>query len=426
MKSEDEVKRKLALLRIYNTMSGEVEPFKPRGGPKIKMYTCGPSTYRRPHTGNYRTFLFEDILQRYLEYSGFVVVRLITLTDVEDKTLTEAKERKISVDKLTQKNEEVFFRDAELLKMKKFNFIARSSTSVDQAVELIKTLLKKGYAYPHVHEGRINYYFNPLRFQDFGKLAKIDLTEWPVKKRRYHKDTYPGLRWNKGDFILWHGYREGDKVHWNTEIGEGRPAWNIQDTAMVTKHLGFRIDVACGGVDNLVRHHDYNIAVTEAISEKNFSSYWMHGEHLFVDGKKMSKSRGNVIYPNDLIEKGYTGEQIRFFLIYGHYRKRLNFTWKEFERAIKKLKSFRKIVNELKKTETKQSSKKAVTIIRNLFMNFEKNMNNDLNVKTAFDQLISEFSKLNTIRKNGELSSKDASTAFANLQKVDGVLQVIF
>jgi cysteinyl-tRNA synthetase len=407
-------------------MSGKIESFKPRDKTKIEMSTCGPSTYRRPHIGNYRTFLFEDILQRYLEYLGFDVIRLITLTDIEDKTLTEAKERKISIKKLTQKNEEIFIRDIELLKMKKLEFIARSSTSVDQAVKLIKTLLKKGYAYPHVHEGRKNYYFNTLRFHDFGKLAKIDLTDWPAKKRRYHKDTYPGMRWNKGDFILWHGYREGDEVFWNTEIGKGRPAWNIQDAAMTTKHLGFIIDVACGGVDNLFRHHDYNIAVTEAISEKTLSFYWMHGEHLLVDGKKMSKSRGNVIYPNDLIEKGYTKEQIRFFLIYGHYRKKLNFTYQEFERSIEKLKSFRNMVNKLRKTKGKYSSKKADTIIKNMFKNFETKMNNDLNVRSAFDQLKSEFCKLNTIRDNGKLSSRDSSIALANLKKVDEVLQVIF
>ncbi len=410
------------LLKVFNTLSRKIEPFKPREDRKVKMYTCGPSIYRQPHIGNYRTFLFEDILQRYLEYLGYDVVRLLTFTDIEDKAIAEAEKEKVSIKELTQRNADTFFADAKLLKIKSPTFNPRSSTTVDQAVKLIKILLEKGYAYWY----KGNVYFDPLRFKEFGKLSKLDMSRWPKKKRRFHKDTYPGMPWNMGDFILWHGYKEGDKVYWNTEIGKGRPAWNVQDGAMVTKHLGFVTDIACGGIDNLVRHHDYTIAVVEGVSGREFAQYWFHGAHLFVDGKKMSKSRGNVHYPKDLIKMGYKKKHIRFFLIHGHYRKRLNFTFKKLKKTSQKLDTFKNMVDNLQKTKSAESSEKAEKLVGEIVINFERNMNNNLNVKAASDDLFRVVSRLNTLKNQGKLSSKDARIAVINLQKVDCVLQIIF
>jgi cysteinyl-tRNA synthetase len=334
------------LLCLYNTLTRKADPFKPLEDMLVKMYTCGPSTYQRAHIGNYRTFLYEDILQRYLEYLGYTVTRLITLTDVEDKAISEAKKEWLSVAELTQRNEAEFFRDFELLKIKVPDHTVRASNVVNQSVALIKTLMKKGYAYRYPHEDVENVYFDPLKFGGFGKLAHLDMSKWPRKKRRFHIDTYPGSPWNKGDFVLWHGCKKGESVCWDTEIGTGRPAWNIQDAAMVTKHLGFAIDVACGGIDNLVRHHDYTLAVTEAISGRTFARFWLHGAHLLVDGKKMSKSRGNVYYPADLMAKGFREDHVRFFLIYGQYREKLNFTWEKLAETSRKLDALKSMVQD--------------------------------------------------------------------------------
>ncbi len=410
------------MLKVFNTLTRKTEPFKPRENRKVKMYTCGPSIYRQPHIGNYRTFLFEDILQRYLEYLGYDVVRLLTFTDIEDKALAEAAKEKVSIKELTQKNADTFFADAELLKIKSPTYSPRSSTTVDQVVKLIKILLEKGLAYWY----KGNVYFDPLKFNEFGKLSKLDMSRWPKKKRRFHKDTYPGMPWNMGDFILWHGYKARDKVYWNTEIGKGRPAWNVQDGAMVTKHLGFVIDIACGGIDNLARHHDYTIAVVEGVSGKEFAYYWFHGAHLFVDGKKMSKSKGNVYYPKDLIKMGYKKEHIRFFLIYRHYKKPLNFTLKKLKKTSQKLDTFKNMVDNLQKTKPAESSEKAKKLVGNILESFERNMNNDLNVKAAFDDLFKVVLKLNTLRNQSKLDSEDARIAFINLQKIDRVLQIIF
>jgi cysteinyl-tRNA synthetase len=393
---------------------------------RVKMYTCGPSTYQRAHIGNYRTFLYEDVLQRYLEYLGYTVTRLITLTDVEDKAIAEAEKERLSVEELTQRNEAVFFQDFKLLKIKVPDYTVRASTVVDQAATLIKTLVDEGYAYWHRHEGAENAYFDPLKFKGFGKLAHLDMSKWPRRKRRFHLDTYPGTPWNRGDFVLWHGCKKGESVCWDTEIGKGRPAWNIQDAAMVTKHLGFTIDVACGGVDNLVRHHDYTLAVAEAVSGKVFARFWLHGAHLLVDGKKMSKSRGNVYYPADLLAKGFREDHVRFFLIYGQYRERLNFTWEKLAETSRKLDAFKGMVKDLEKAEAADSSEKATKLANSIVSGFEACMDDNLGVKAAFDELFSVVSALHALVKQGELGLEEAKAAVANLKKVDSVLRVVF
>jgi cysteinyl-tRNA synthetase len=411
------------LLNLYNTLTQKTEPFTPAEDMQVKMYTCGPSTYQPAHIGNYRTFLFEDILQRYMEYLGYNIKRLMTLTDVEDKAIDQAKKENLTVEELTQKNEKVFFKDFELLKIKKPDYPVRASTAVDQAINLISKLLDSGYAYFYTYNGEKNVYFNPLRFKGFGKIAHLDMSKWSKKKRRFHKDTYPGTPWNKGDFVLWHGYKKGD-VFYQTPIGGGRPAWNIQDAAIVTKQLGFTIDVGCGGIDNLVRHHDYTLAVAEAVSGKQFSRYWLHGGHLFVEGKKMSKSKGNVYYPSALLAKGFSGSQLRFFLIYSPYRKKLNFTLDKFVQTTQKLNSFKNMVSELQNTKTFNQTETQQGIISKITSDFESKMNNDLDVKSAFDYLTETIMKLHAIRTS--LSSKDIKNLLNALKKVDSVLQCIF
>ena len=391
------------------------------------MYSCGPSIYMLPHIGNYRTFIFEDLLQRYLEYSGYRVTRLITVTDIEDKALAEAEKEKTSWKKLTERNTETFLQDIRLLKMAFPTYAAKSSTSIDQAVTIIKALLARGFAYWHKHEGRRNVYYAPPKFEHFGKLSKLDMSKWPRKKRRFHMDTYPGTPWNRGDFILWHGFRPGDKAYWNTAIGRGRPSWNVQDAAMITKHLGDTVDIACGGVDNLVRHHDYTIAVAESFTGKRLAHYWLHAKHLLVDGKKMSKSKGNIIYLQDLIEKGYSRDHIRFVLLRTHYRKRLNFTITELKTTGQKLDALRKMVFGIQSIETTTAtSEEAEKLVGDIISKFETNMNDNLDVETAFDEILRILSRLDSLARNRKLSLKDSSLAIASLRRIDEVLQVIF
>ena len=413
------------MLKLFNSLTRRIEPFTPLDDGKVKMYTCGPSMYQRPHIGNYRTFLFEDILQRYLEYSGYSVLRLMTLTDVEDKAIAEAKKEGVSLEELTSRNEAQLFKDFELLRIKVPNYTVRASTDVTQSAKLVKTLVQKGYAYWHAHEGRRNVYFEPLKFQGFGKLAHLDMDNWPKQKRRFHRDTYPGTPWNRGDFILWHGCDEGD-VCWETEIGKGRPAWNIQDAAIVTEHLGFSVDIAAGGIDKLVRHHDYTLAVAEAVSNQKLANFWVHGAHLFVEGSKMSKSKGNVFYPEDLAARGYRGDQVRFFLINRHYRKRLNFSYKKLDAASRRLGAFKKMVQNLRNAESNNPNVKAKKLLCAIVPNFEDAMNDDLNVKGAFDCLFDIVSKLDSLNEKGRLSAQEAKFALEELERVNRVLKIVF
>jgi cysteinyl-tRNA synthetase len=411
------------MLKLYNSLNRKIEPFKPLEGKEVKMYTCGPSTYQRAHIGNYRTFLFEDILQRYLEFLGYNVKRLMTLTDIEDKAIAQTKKDNITVEELTRKNEAVFFKDFEILKIKKPDLAVRASTAIDQATKLIAQLVEKGTAYWYIYKGAKNIYFAPLKFKDFGKLAHLDMRKWPKKKRRFHKDTYPGTPWNLGDFVLWHGCKEDD-VCYQTSIGSGRPAWNIQDAAIVTTHLGFTVDLGCGGSDNLVRHHDYTLAVAEAVSGKQFSRYWLHGGHLLVEGKKMSKSKGNVYYPGDLLAKGVSGGQLRFFLIYGPYRKKMNFTFEKLAQASEKLNSLRCMISGLEETKSTIKTEKQDTLTSRIVSDFENHMNNNLDVKSAFDSLYETTVELYEMKQS--LNSKEIKNVLNGLRRIDSVLQCIF
>ena len=414
------------MLRLHNNLTRKTESFKLAQDKTVKMYTCGPSTYQRSHIGNYRTFLFEDILQRYLEYSGYKVTRLITLTNIEDKAIAYAETAGVSVEELTNRNEAIFFKDFEQLRIKRPDYTVRASTIVNQAAKLIKVLLEKGIAYKYTFDSAENVYYDPPKFLGFGKLAHLDMKKWPKTKRRFHLDTYPGMPWNRGDFILWHGCKAGDKVCWDTDIGRGRPAWNIQDAAMVTKHMGSTVDVACGGIDNLVRHHDYTIAVAEGVSGKQFARFWLHSAHLFADGKKMSKSIGNVYYPEDLTVKGYRSDHVRFFLIYGYYSKRMNFTFKKLDETSKKLDHFKSMVQSIEAAKLSNPSSSGKGLADSVTSSFEQCMDNDLQVKTAFDTLYNVVGKLYRLLEKGKLSSSDATKTIEGLKKVDSVLQVIF
>ena len=392
------------------------------------MFTCGPSIYQLPHIGNYRTFVFEDILHRYLEYLGYNVERVLTITDVEDKALAEAEKQNMPLKKLTDGNVKQFIAELKKLKVKLPDYMQRSSATVEQAVNVIEALLEKGYAYWYTHNGRRNVYFDPLKVEGFGKLFRLDLTKWPKQKKRFHRDTYTGNRWNKGDFILWHGYREGDKVHWDTKIGKGRPSWNIQDPAMIPETFGFKADIWCSGIDSTYRHHDYIIAVVESLTGNPFVRYWLHAAHLIFEGEKMSKRKGNIKYPRDLLETECVWNHIRFFFVYGHYRRELNFAFKDYNKVCKLLRSFRKMVKKLDVAEgsEQKSDATAKQLVKKINLDFEEHMNNDLQVKAALDSLFETVSSLVALKEKQMLSANDSKEAIEKLKAIDYVLQAIF
>ncbi len=415
------------MLKLYNTLTRKLEVFEPQEKGKVKLVTCGPSIYQLPHIGNYRTFVFEDIIHRYLEYLGYKVTRVMTITDVEDKALAESEKQNIPLKKLTDTNVKQFVDELKKLKVKLPDYLQRSSETVEKAVNLIEILLKKGYAYWYTHEGRNNVYFDALKFDDFGKLFRLDMSKWPKTKKRFHQDTYPGTRWNRGDFILWHGYKDGDKVYWDTKIGKGRPSWNIQDPAMIPPEFDLEADIWCSGIDSTYRHHDYIIAIVESITGKPAVHYWLHAAHLFFEGEKMSKRKGNIKYPRDLIETQCVWNHIRFFFIYGHYRQKLDFAFNKYNRICKMLRTFREMVKQLGVTiNQKESTAQAKMLVEKIKTDFETRMNNDLQVKDAFDSLNITVSKLVELKEQNMLSDKDSEKAIEELKAIDYVIQTIF
>jgi cysteinyl-tRNA synthetase len=320
------------------------------------------------------------------------------------------------VKELTEENIKVFFRDMKLLKMRMPDYLPRASEAVDEAVEIIRELLSRKIAY--WHQG--NVYFDPLKYARFGELYGLDMTRWPEGRKRFHKDTYPGMRWNLGDFILWHGDKGGD-LSWDTPIGRGRPSWNIQDSSVILKHYHGTLSLYCGGIDNLFRHHDYTRAIIESVRPYPMARFWLHGHHLMVEGQKMSKSKGNIYYIEDLIEDGYTAEEVRFFLIYGHYRKELNYTKKKMRSAAEKLRNLKRKTKAINR-KADPTSKVDRKMAKRVKDGFTREMDDDLNVERAFDQLYESIEEI----KVETLKPATASGLIEGLRKVDEVLRVLF
>lgn len=404
------------MLKLFNTSGKKREVFRPVNGSLVTIFTCGPSVYQRSHIGNFRTFLFEDILVRYLLYSGYKVRRGMNFTDIEDKAIDEASKQKMSVRRLTDRNIREFIGEMELLRMRRPDYLPRASESVNEAVDIIEKLLEIGIAYRY----KESIYFDPLKVRGFGRLYGLDMKRWPKRKRRFHKDTYPGVRWNLGDFILWHGYRKGDRDYWDTPLGRGRPSWNVQDPAMVVRYFDETLSAYCGGADNLFRHHDYSMAILEAVRPFPMAAFWLHCQHLQVNGQKMSKSKGNIHYTDTVLKKGYGADELRFFLMYGHYRDILSYSDAAMETAALRLRELKRSVGRIKaKAGERGSGGKEAERIRAVFA---REMDNDLDVKKACDGLHDALSEVDI----GNLKRGEASGIIRALREIDEVLKVIF
>ncbi|MBN2159975.1 MAG: class I tRNA ligase family protein [Spirochaetes bacterium] len=409
------------MLELYNTMSRSQEVFRPRRKGVVKIFTCGPSIYRRPHIGNYRTFIYEDILVKYLEYLGYEVGRALPLTDIEDKTILEAIRKRKKIDELTADVEKIFMSESRSLGIRLPRKAERASHCVDCSARIIKKLIDTGHAYRH---GR-DIFFDPRTYREFGKLFRLDMSRWPKRKIRFRRDTYNGNRWNLGDFILWHGYREGDIKWWDTVIGRGRPSWNIQDPSVIIQRLGPEIDINCGGIDNIYRHHDYNIAIVESYSGRRYANYYLHGQHLVVEGKPMSKSRGNILYPDNVYRKGCTAAGLRYFLFYTHYRKKLNFTRERFKASCERIGVFRAMSQRLMRPRLSaaDADPRVGEAVRGVRREFEKGMNNDLNIGAAFDGMFAMLLKLDSLKDS--ITASDARELRKIMSDIDAVAGVI-
>jgi len=333
----------------------------------------------------------------------------MTLTDVEDKAIQEAKARKMSLRELTEENIQKFVQEMNQLRMKAPSILSRASEAIEEIVTIIENLTGRGIAYRQ----NGNVYYDPLKYPYFGELFGLDMRRWPKKKRRFHKDTYPGMRWNLGDFILWYGEDKTGEVLWETRIGKGRPSWNVQDAGLVYKYFDESLSFYCGGIDNLIRHHDYTRAILESLRPYPMAKFWLHGEHLVAEGQKMSKSKGNTLYTDDVLIQGYSNQELRFFLMYCHYRNKLNYTRKAMLKAAEELRVFKKTIAKVveKAKGAERTDQTAGDQIRRVF---SERMDDDLGVKDAFDgvsALLSEVYLTSIMRENGIFYSESLINA---------------
>ncbi|MEW5923839.1 MAG: cysteine--tRNA ligase [Candidatus Zixiibacteriota bacterium] len=406
-------------LRLTNTMTRKQEEFAPIEDRHVRMYTCGPTVHDFAHIGNFRTYMFEDLLRRYLKYKGYKVTQVMNLTDIDDKTIRKSRELGISLDEYTSKYKKAFFEDIDTLRIERAEHYPEATTHVDEMVEMVMTLIKKGLAY----EVEGNYYYPISKFPDYGKLSHIDL-EGLKPGARVASDEYE--KESISDFALWKAWDENDgNVFWETELGKGRPGWHLECSAMSMKYLGETFDIHTGGVDNIFPHHENEIAQSEGATGKTFANLWLHSEHLIVDGRKMAKSLNNFFTLREVIEKGYSAIAVRYALLSTHYRQQLNFTFERIEAAANALERYTDFYNNLVDFPGGQSSGEADAYIDKLISGFEASLDDDLNISAALAEVFDFIRDINRLKAENKLSADERDRALEALKKIDTVLDFL-
>jgi cysteinyl-tRNA synthetase len=407
-------------IRFFNSLTRQKEKFIPIEEGKVKMYTCGLTVYDFGHVGNFRAFIFEDLLRRWLEYQGFKVTQAMNLTDVDDKAINGARKNGVPLKEYTERYAKAFFEDVETLNIEKAEYYPKATEHIPEMVALITKLMEKGYAYKG-EDGSI--YYDISKFKDYGKLANIKVENLKlgarVKVDEYGKDEAQ-------DFALWKAWSEEDgDVFWETRFGKGRPGWHIECSAMSMEYLGETLDIHCGGVDNMFPHHENEIAQSEAATGKKFVNYWLHNEHLLIEGRRMAKSLGNYYTVRDLTAKGYDPKAIRYLLLATHYRQQVNFTFEGLEAAKNTVDRLTNFILRLLDADGKGSGEQLQSHIKRVRNGFEEAMDDDLNTSVALAALFDFIREVNNLIDINKLSKEEAREVHELILRFDKVLGVI-
>jgi cysteinyl-tRNA synthetase len=410
-------------LRFLNTLSRATEAFAPLDpdGRTVRLYTCGPTVYNFAHIGNFRAYIFEDLLQRHLEARGFDVQRVMNLTDVDDKTIRGCRDAGIPLATFTARFKHAFFEDLDALRIKRAQHFpeATDPTHIARMIAMISQLEQQGQAYL-ADDGSV--YFRIARFKNYGRLAHLNLDELRpsgrIKSDEFEKESL-------GDFALWKAWDEQDgDVAWESPWGRGRPGWHIECSAMAGAILGDQLDIHCGGVDNIFPHHEAEIAQTECCTGKPFVRFWLHCAHLMVEGQKMSKSLGNFYTLRDLLAKGYTGREIRYALLTVNYRLPLNFTLSGLDSARAALARIDALVERLEReSATAAAGASSPTSATPLVEAFFECLDDDLNISGALGCLFDWLRETNRLLDT-ERNPLHAATALAEWKRLNAVLQL--
>ncbi len=406
-------------VRFYNTLTRGKEDFEPLDPPKVRMYTCGPTVYNYAHIGNLRTFMFEDLLRRFLEYRGYDVEHVMNLTDVEDKIIRTCRETGESRQSLVKRFTDAFFEDMDTLRIKRAHHYPAATDHIDDMVKMIKALLDKNYAY----ESQGSIYFNLRAFPEYGRLSHFDMEALRTgASGRVDSDEYETD--DARDFALWKAWDEEDgDIYWETELGKGRPGWHIECSCMSMKYLGPSFDIHCGGVDNMFPHHENEIAQSEAFTGKPFVRYWLHSAHLFVENKKMSKSLGNFYTLRDLLAMGHDPLAIRYVLIATHYRQPSNFTFAALDAAREALRRIADFKIRLTEVRTESGSDLSVETAA-CEKAFGEALDDDLNISAALARVFDFVRETNKLVDDGVVSIDGARRVLDMLERLDAVTGV--
>jgi cysteinyl-tRNA synthetase len=405
-------------LRFYNTLTQRLEEFAPADGKTVRMYTCGPTVYSYVHIGNFRTFAFQDILRRTLRARGFLLDHVMNITDVEDKIIRNAMERGLSIQDYTKAYTEAFFQDAAMLRLEKAERVVFATEHIPEMVEAVEKLGATG----HTYKSEGSTYFRIASFPGYGKLSHTNLGG-NVAGARVDVDEYE--KDDARDFVLWKSKKPGEPA-WDAPMGEGRPGWHIECSVMAMMYLGPTLDIHTGGVDLVFPHHENEIAQSESLTGKPFVRYWLHAEHLMVEGKKMSKSLGNFYTLRDILERGYAPEAVRFLLTATPYRKQLNFTFDGLDAArsaIERLRSFQwRLLNEKfpagENTAMNERAGRAIA-------DFDKGLDDDLNTADALAAVFEFVRDANTAMDAGQFHNSNRNSAVELLTSFDEIFQIL-
>ncbi len=406
------------MINFFNTLTGKKEAFVPINAGEVKLYTCGPTVYDFAHVGNFRAYIFEDLLKRFLQFMGYKVVHIMNITDIDDKTIRGANAQGVDLNTYTQKYIDAFFKDIDTLNILRADTYPRATEHIPEMVAIVKQLIQKGYAYKK--DG--SYYFSIAKFPAYGRLSKINLEELQPGQRvdadEYEKETVH-------DFALWKAKKEGEPF-WETEIGPGRPGWHIECSAMSSKYLGETFDIHCGGVDNIFPHHENEIAQSEAASGKKFVDYWLHCHHLIRDGEKMSKSRGNTITIPEILKVKNNPAALRLLLLSTHYRKTLNFSFQALDQAETALERINEFAGKVKYVPYPEGETSQVArILAEADQWFRAGLSDDLNISKAMTALFNLIKKVDVAIARADFKSQDAQKVDLFIRSINTVLGVI-
>lgn len=410
-------------LKLYNTASRKKEILQPLDADHVRMYTCGPTVYHYVHIGNFRTFIFEDLLRRTIKFFGFKLTHVMNLTDVDDKTIKGAIAQNVSLDAFTETYKKAFFDDLKVLNIEPAESYPAATDYIPEMIQMIQVLLEKGMAYKG---GDGSIYYAIKEFPRYGCLSHLHLDELQTgASERVAADEYE--KDHAADFVLWKSYdpqRDG-QIFWESPFGPGRPGWHLECSAMAIKLLGETLDIHVGGIDNMFPHHENEIAQSEAYSGKIFANIWMHAEHLVVDGKKMSKSLGNFYTLRDLLSKGFSGMQVRYLLLHTHYKTQLNFTFQGLEAAKGSLQRMNDFIQRLHVIEGSEPGEHVEPLAKEMLKQFTQALADDLNISAALASVFDFVREINGLCDEGLVNRQEADLALDYMKKINTVLGVL-